>query len=263
MTFDREAFEKYIYPECDRLSFLQGYLAERGVSTSVIPCDDKKHLFVNFNSNQYDHSRKIKTIICHYDRVQGSPGANDNSAANFAIAEFAADLYKSTVPHNIRIFFTDGEELGEGGVQSQGAFGLAELFKKCGIVNDDVFVFDACGRGDVAVLTQAGLKAGIKGDFARNYLSLYTRTQELLKTSCGDKWTTLPVPYSDNAGFLAFGIPAVAITFLPEEEVKEYRQNLLREKNLEKAVMNMHLPSGAFIISSKSAFLVGVIGLEE
>lgn len=186
---------------------------------------------------------KIKTIISHYDRVAGSPGANDNSLANFALADFAATIFKSKTTHNVRIFFTDGEELGAEGVSSQGAFALADLFRKLGIVNDDVYVFDACGRGEVAILARAGLDSKIAGQFKKKFLDLYERTQNLLRKSMPNSWMTLPVPYSDNAGFLACGIPAVAITFLPKDEVSFYYSNLMADKNLEKAVMNCRIDS--------------------
>ncbi|MBQ9207623.1 MAG: M28 family peptidase [Treponema sp.] len=236
--FDSVSFQKYIAADCDRLSFLQNYLSEHGVQTSVISLEGKKHLYVNFPSSAYNPMFKIKTIISHYDRVAGSPGANDNSFANFALADFAADLLKSKKAHNIRIFFTDGEELGEAGVSSQGAFALAELFRKLGITNDDVYVFDACGRGDVAILARAGLDSKVNPQFKKKFVDLYERTQNLLKTAAKNSWMTLPVPYSDNAGFLACGIPAVAITFLPKDEVSFYYKNLMTDKNLEKAVMN-------------------------
>lgn len=244
-NFDSSSFQKYIAPGCDRLSFLQNYLSERGVSSSVIPLGEKKHLYVNFPSSAYNPMFKIKTIISHYDRVAGSPGANDNSFANFALADFAAEIFNSKVSHNIRIFFTDGEELGAEGVSSQGAFALADLFRKLGISSDDVYVFDACGRGDVAILARAGLDTKITGHFKKKFLDLYERTQNLLKKSMPNSWMTLPVPYSDNAGFLACGIPAVAITFLPKEEVSFYYNNLMADKNLEKAVMNCKIEGDA------------------
>jgi len=240
---DVDSFQKYIAPDCDRLSFLQNFLSGQGVETSVIPLNGKKHLYVNFPSRSYNPIFKIKTIISHYDRVEGSPGANDNSAANFALARFAVELSKTQKIHNVRIFFTDGEELGEEGVSSQGAFALAELFRKLGINKDDVYVFDACGRGDVAVLARAGLDAKVSSQFKKRFSDLYERTQNLLREAVPNKWMTLPVPYSDNAGFLACGIPAVAITFLPKEEVGLYYKNLMADKNLEKAVMNCRIDS--------------------
>ena len=242
-TFNSDSFQKYIASDCDRLSFLQNYLSERGVSSSVISLGEKKHLYVNFPSAAYNPMFKIKTIISHYDRVAGSPGANDNSLANFALADFASALCKSRQVHNVRIFFTDGEELGAEGVSSQGAFALADLFRKLGIVNDDVYVFDACGRGEVAILARAGLDSKIVGQFKKKFLDLYERTQNLLRKSMPNSWMTLPVPYSDNAGFLACGIPAVAITFLPKDEVSFYYSNLMADKNLEKAVMNCRIDS--------------------
>ncbi len=240
-------FEEYIEPGCDRLAFLQNYLAQRGVETSIVPIGDRKHLYVIFPSTSYNPLFKIKTLLTHYDRVSGSPGANDNSAANFQIADFAVRLQRASekgAAHNMRIFFTDGEELGENGVSQQGAFGLAELFRKLGITKDDVYVFDSCGRGEVAVLAQAGLSvAGSRGAsaFKKQFFSLFERTQSLLRTACPSSWMTLPVPYSDNAGFLACGIPAVAITLLPKEEATEYLRNLMADKNLEKEVMNCHM----------------------
>lgn len=234
-----EKFKEYISSDCDRLSFLREYLLDNGVKTSVIKLENKKHIYVDFPSQAYNPLFKIKTIISHYDRVPFSPGANDNSFANFAIADFASRLVKNNIPaHNIRIFFTDGEELGEEGVSAQGAFALAELFRKLGIKNDDVYVFDSCGRGDVAVLARAGLDSKSSVKFKKSFLELYQRTVELLKVSSPSSWVTLPVPYSDNAGFLACGIPAVAVTFLPKEEVNAYLKNLMADKKLEKAVMN-------------------------
>ena len=251
-----EEFENYIRPGTDRLAFLQDYLSRRGVSSSVINIEEKKHLYVNFPSRSYNPQFKIKTLISHYDIVEGSPGANDNSAANFALADFAVKVYEKASrgrASNIRIFFTDGEELGEEGVKSQGAFGLAELFRKLGIKNDDVFVFDACGRGTVPVLARAGIDAlagrkdlkKVNPVFVRHFASLFERTQKILQKVSPHNWMTLPVPYSDNAGFLACGIPAVAITFLPEEEASAYYMELMKDKNLEKAVMNARLDEDA------------------
>lgn len=252
MSFLPEEYETYLAPETDRLSFLRDYLSRRGAGTSVIPLAGKKHLYVNFPFSSYNPKFRIKTLISHYDIVSGSPGANDNSSANFALADFAVKVNALALKGkvlNIRMFFTDGEELGEGGVSSQGAFALAELFKKLGIVNDDVFVFDSVGRGTVPVLARAGLDLLLSGrknrDFSRRFAALFERTQNFLREASPKKWMTLPVPYSDNAGFLACGIPAVALTMLPEKEASDYCMELMKDKNLEKKVMNAKLGEDA------------------
>ena len=236
-------FAEYLAGGADRLAFLQRYLADWGVATAVVPLAGRKHLYVNFPTSAYNPLFKIKTVITHYDRVPNSPGANDNSAANLMIADWAGRLLSAIrrgAQPNVRIFFTDGEELGENGVAEQGAFALAELFRKLGITRDDVYVFDACGRGTVAVLAQAGLTALKKAGtgFKKQFASLYQRTEALLRAANPEQWLTLPVPYSDNAGFLACGIPAVAITMLPADEASAYLRCLMKEPQLSGAVMN-------------------------
>ena len=55
---------------------------------------------------------------------------------------------------------------------------------------------------------------------------------------------TLPVSYSDNAGFLVNGIAAVAITMLPKEEASKYMYDLLQVPGLESFVTNKAVPEG-------------------
>lgn len=252
-----EEFEQYVKEGTDRLAFLQDYLARRGVQTSVIPLAGKKHIYVNFPSSSYNPQFKIKTLIAHYDIVSGSPGANDNSSGDFALADFAARVNSLALKGkvcNIRMFFTDGEELGENGVSAQGAFALADLFRRLGIIDDDVYVFDSVGRGTTPVLARAGLSSlsgGMHGGaktgsgFAKKFAALFARAQNMLRSASPNNWMTLPVPYSDNAGFLACGIPAVAITMLKREEATAYYMELMKDKNLEKAVMNARLDDDA------------------
>lgn len=246
MGFLSSEFTTYIAPQTDRCAFIQDWLLKHGVESAVAAIDGKKHILVQFAPNAYDARFKIKTVIAHYDRVEGSPGANDNSAADWQIMNWAAELAVLPAFHNVRIFFTDGEELGwNTGVSGQGAFGIASTFKKLGITNDDVYVFDCCGRGEVPVLSKTVLpkelsESGNGGgaQFVKRFNNLFERTQDLLREASPERWMTLPVPYSDNASFLACGIPAVAITMLPAEEASLYARELLSNKGLEAAVMN-------------------------
>ena len=226
MSFLPDIFETFISPDCNRCQFIINTLAKYGVQSSIVPINDSKHILVKFPMTSYNPMFRIKTIIVHYDRVENSPGANDNSAAVFQVMMWAIRLSKMNTPHNVRIFFTDGEELGSScGVSEQGAFGIASKFRSLGILNDDVYVFDCCGRGDLPVISIAGKGVG-NDSFKKKFDSLVNRTEDLLRTVSPEKWLSLPVPYSDNASFLACGIPAVAITILPSEEATLYLQNL-------------------------------------
>ena len=142
MAFLDEEFNQFIRLDADRVSFIQNYLNGIGLDCPIIQIDGKNHLYPVFPKNQYNALFKIKTIIAHYDRVPNTPGANDNSSSVYSLLRFAERLIARPGIHNIRMIFTDGEELSEGGVASQGAFGLAKLFKKLGITKDDVYVME-------------------------------------------------------------------------------------------------------------------------
>ena len=225
------AFNEFIAPDCDRAAFIQNYLNSAGLETPVLQMEGKNHIYVKFPQNQYNPMFRIKTVIAHYDRI--GIGANDNSAAVFCLMQWAVELSKNYGSsrgsvfsdssnrffHNIRLIFTDGEELGDGGVANQGAFPLAQVFKRLGIKNDDIFVFDCMGRGDVPILTQTKLPKTASRQFVKEFSALEQRARNLLQISSGGKFFCLPCNYSDNASFIANGIPAVAITMLPSTEV--------------------------------------------
>ena len=216
---------------CDRASFIQSWLKEHGVESSALLIDGKKHILVRFASLAYDPRFKLKTVIAHHDRVAGSLGANDNSAAVWQLMEWAVRLSTFRGFHNVRILFTDGEELGQS-VTRQGAFAIAQTFRRLGMTNQDVYVFDACGRGDVPVLSKSGLSSFASDQFKKSFKDLFVRTQSLLKRATG-KLMVLPVPYSDNASFLACAIPAVAVTLLPSAEAELWVNALAADEALE------------------------------
>ena len=213
------AFSDFISPDCDRARFIQDYLKAGGIDSIIIPLEGKNHIYVKFPKTQYNPMFRIKTVIAHYDRI--GIGANDNSAAVFCLMEWARGV---AISHNIRLIFTDGEELGKGGITEQGAFGLAQTFRKLGITNDDVYVFDCMGRGDVPILAQAKIPPNVSTQFLTKYSQLEERTKKILQTCSNGKWFTLPVNYSDNASFIANAIPAVAVTMLPSQEVQQVLQ---------------------------------------
>ena len=212
------AFKEFISPTCDRARFIQAYLKAGGVDSAVMALEGKHHIYVKFPPQQYNPMFRIKTVIAHYDRI--GIGANDNSAAVFCLMEWALH-HAAQFQHNIRLIFTDGEELGAGGITEQGAFPLAQTFRKLGITNDDIYVFDCMGRGDVPILGAAKLPSNVSSRFLTAYSQLEDRTKQILKSVSNGKWFTLPISYSDNASFIANGIPAVVVTMLPSQEVQQ------------------------------------------
>ncbi len=214
------SFNDFIAPDCNRAAFIQNYLKAAGLEAPILQMEGKNHIYVKFPQAQYNPTFRIKTVIAHYDRI--GIGANDNSAAVFCLMQWAAQLSRLVPPlfHNIRLIFTDGEELGAaGGVAEQGAFPLAQVFRRLGITNDDIFVFDCMGRGDVPILTQTILPPKAPTRFVKDFSALEQRAASLLQASANGRWFSLPCNYSDNASFIANGIPAVAITMLPSAEV--------------------------------------------
>lgn len=239
MSFLPEDFLTYIAEETNRADFIQNWLLKNGVNSNRIVIDGKNHILVQFSKEKYNSSFRIKTVIAHHDRVKNSPGANDNSAADWQLMNWAVHLKSKNSFHNVRIIFTDGEELGwNAGIREQGSFGIASTFKRLGLTNNDVYVFDACGRGNVSVLAKNSVPKNAPQDFVKKFNALYLRTQNILSRANPNSWLTLPVPYSDNASFIASGIPAVAITMLPADEASLYVRELMNNKNLEDAVMN-------------------------
>ncbi len=241
MAFLPREFTQFVSKDCKRFLFLQNYLNTLQIPFKTISIDNCKHIILQLPPTTYNRDYKTKTIIAHYDRALSetgeyvTPGANDNSAAVFQLIKLAQKIihnpqnYKTPF-FNIRIILTDGEELGS--AQEQGSFALANLFKKLELQNDDIIVIDACGRGEILALSTIGRSEKASPLFLKKYDSLFDRISKIAKAASRGKFATIPVPYSDNAGFIANGIPAVALTILPQDELHEYQKNLKLDKNL-------------------------------
>ncbi len=248
MDFLPEDFSEFISQNCDRTEFLISRLKKRCIPFTPIKLDGKTHICILFPKTSYSPRFRAKTVIVHYDRAENTPGANDNSAAVYQVLDWAEQLLYSGKVHNIRIILTDGEELG--GMSSsdslnQGAFAIAQMFRKLGVKNNDVFVLDGCGRGNILLVSTAGMNSPGPISFKLELDALFKKTCDIVADAAPGRWIKAPVPYSDNAGFLANGIPAVALTVLPSEEATLYLRNLQRDKNFERLVMTHSVAAGA------------------
>lgn len=241
-------FEKFTALDCDRASFILSYLSEHGVKAVTLPVEGHNHIYIKFPMHQYNPQFRMKCVIAHYDRASGTPGANDNSAAVALMLDWAAKLVRFPSFHNVRLILTDGEECGgvqnmnnalpasKEGVMNQGAFSLAAVFRRLGITAEDVYVFDCVGRGTLPVIAKNDA-VNAPATFRRALVSLEDRTRLLLHKAL-QKHLCLPLPYSDNAGFVAQGIAAVCITMLPEAEAEQYLAALMKEEGLSRFVLN-------------------------
>jgi len=224
--FVESEFLDFIEHPQNRKEFIQKMLNNNGLDAPVLQMDGKNHIYVNFPKAQYSKNKSIKTIIAHYDIFSGSPGANDNSFAVYCILKWAILLHKNyqntQAQHNVRVIFTDGEECGEEGVKSQGAFALAKVFKRLKILNDDIFVFDCMGRGEVPCICDCAIFFQANSLFVKKYRALEQKACNAISKITNGNCFKIKSNYSDNASFLANGIPAVCITMLPFDELQKY-----------------------------------------
>lgn len=234
-------FIDFLQPDCNRKEFIQEKLLSYGINSSSIVIDGKSHIYVDFSKNNYNTRFKIKTLVAHYDRVSSSTGANDNTSGVFALIEAAKRLSTSDFVHNTRIIFTDGEEDGRFGVLEQGAFSLAKRLKELNSIDGEVFVFDCVGRGEVPVISEIEFPKNVDVSFYRKYMNLVSNTNSIISNYSPYNNMILPTSFSDNAGFIANGIPAVLITMLPKDEVANYMSNLKRIPGLKESVLNRKL----------------------
>ncbi|MCL2411551.1 MAG: M28 family metallopeptidase [Treponema sp.] len=240
IPYDR--FFDFIAPNADRYNILLECINSLNLNSAVIPVAGNRHIFV-FPSGQ----KPIRSGVfpfknlspylfsAHYDRVEGSQGANDNSIAVFHLLSSA--LY--FVQHNIdnwMIVFTDKEELEAGeSLEAQGSFSLAEKLKLWGLGKAKVFNFDACGCGNVFVFsttTDHILKSSELPNIKKVRNAIINLRDHALASALSlrlEKVLLAPTPFSDDAGFLRAGMAALTITTLPVKEAALY-EALLRSR---------------------------------
>jgi hypothetical protein len=244
-------FKNFIEQE-DRFNALQYVLRASGIVYSIVQTgavNPASHLFVSpaktdvcnataASSAEIKPADEKKTrpmdakaavvLAAHYDKVSGSPGANDNAASIFILIETIQKLLASGA-ENWLVIFTDKEELSENdGLRDQGAYQLA-LKLKCGpLGNARFFIFDCCGRGDTVIIsTTAGHLLKTENGAGRIHLqkNLLNLRQTAIKKAAEamlERCLLLPTPFSDDAGFLMAGAAAQLITVLPSREASEF-----------------------------------------
>jgi len=234
----------FIAPAADRYAVLLECIETLRLQSAVIPVAGNRHIFI-FPPGQktpraaggiFPFSGMNPVLLsAHYDRVDGSPGANDNSAAVFHLLSAAVTLSRRGIDRWI-IVFTDKEELKAGeSFEAQGSFSLAEKLKSWGLERVRIYNFDACGCG-CAFIFSATTDIILKDNKRPNILNVRKairrlrdhalETARLLRL---DKVLLAPTPFSDDIGFLRAGLAAQTVTTLPLEEAEQY-EALLRSR---------------------------------
>ncbi|MGI5067193.1 M28 family peptidase [Treponema denticola] len=224
-----DLFKAFLKKDLNRCDFISQWLSAHNVPHSIVNLAQKKHIIIKYPAQFYDKNFKMKTLTAHYDRASDTQGANDNSASCFILMNFAKKLCSYTRPHNIKIIFTDGEEAGAAGLKEQGAYTLGTGLKKLKMDEDDIFVFDMCGRGDTLILSRSGIFGRDKAKTKR-LDELHKRAELLAQRACPNQWLSMLTAYSDNAGFIAAGLFAQVITVLPRKEAETLLHCLPKEK---------------------------------
>jgi hypothetical protein len=228
-------FDAFIATGADRYSILTTLLDELGLSYEVRVICGNRHFLVSPDCQSATApataaplAAKTLILVAHYDRVAGSAGANDNSAAVFELLDAAGALQQDEARW-VLIILTDKEELAHGeGIMDQGSYTLAKELRTAGMGEARVFIFDACGTGDTLIISTTAdylMQNETGPGIARTRLlvrRLRTRALETARHLRMDRVKLIPTPFSDDAGFLRAGLAAQTITMLPASEAAAF-----------------------------------------
>lgn len=263
--YDR--FNYFIALKVDRLKTLLTTIEKLSLNSLVLSIAGNHHIFI------FPPKRKIPlplgsalpsmgespyVLVAHYDRVEGSSGANDNSIGVFHLLRAAMLLAQRNLD-NWMIIFTDKEELSSGeSFESQGSFTLAQKFKSWNLEKAKIFNFDACGTGDTFIfsnLTDAVLGNNDRPNILKIKNDMQSLRNHVLKTANLlrlEKYLLAPAPFGDDMGFLRAGFAVQTVTMLPSEEAAQYEEilrknpeftKLLISGEIKKSTERRHLPT--------------------
>lgn len=248
--YDR--FLYFIAPKIDRYKMLLLTIEKLGLNSLVVSVEGNRHIFI-FPPNQRLKREGVVfpfmgqdpyMFVAHYDRVEGSPGANDNSIAVFHLLRAAIVMGQRNIDKWI-IAFTDKEELTAGEhLESQGSYTLAQKLKTWGLEKVKIFNFDACGIGDTFVfstITDLVLGNNDSPNIDKIKKDIYQLRNHVLETAHNlrlDKVLVAPTPCCDDMGFLRASLAAQTITMLPSAEASQFEDVIRKHPEFYKLLIS-------------------------
>lgn len=232
-------FKAFCRPDADRGAALSEGLKAALLTFETVTTGPHRHLQVRGERPARPQPGET-VLIAHYDRVAGSPGANDNGASVLALVDYLRRPRRGAA---LRVVFTDGEELGPHPVPSrQGSYGLATLWGP--LPGLFPVVLDMTGIGDTLVLGHLAeqLIRQVRPEpvptAADDYARLRLKARRWLAACGAGDTVEVDTPFSDDLGLFLAGLPAVQISLLPRKEALAYRRGGV----LPPAWQTMHSP---------------------
>ncbi len=215
-------FDGFLSPLADRSALIAEVLVSAGLTISMLDLQGGRFVVVWPKAVVRDRRYRVKILTAHHDRVPGTPGALDNSAACLQLVNF---LCASTNAFNTLAVFTDREELGGSLPTDQGSYVLGKALAGMGLGSPMVFPIDVTGHGDALVLSRAsgGLLTS-HGDGA-GMAGLVAETESMADMVARMMAGRAPVfravvPFGEDLGFICSGLPALTVTVLPRAEAE-------------------------------------------
>ncbi len=222
-------FIDYLAPGCDRPSVLLAALEAAGIKARLYSIAGARHILAFPKAARRSPAYRGKIITAHHDRVEGTQGALDNSAAALQLVDF---LSREEAAFNTTVIFTDHEELGTALATDQGSYALGKAFSTLGFDAPVLFSLDVCGHGDTLLLSSATdsllhreygmekLAARVDETAAQLLLKLQALAGEGHPEGGRIKARRAKVPFGEDLGFLCAGQASLVLTVLPEEEAE-------------------------------------------
>ncbi|GJM20211.1 MAG: hypothetical protein DHS20C15_01260 [Planctomycetota bacterium] len=178
-------------------------------------------------------SKPLLLLVCHYDSVPASPGADDNGSGTVGLLALARRLAPRNLPVEIGLVFFDGEELGLLGSRRYAqALPDRERERLIGVINLETIAYRDTrpGSQELPPGFELLLDPGDVGDFLAVVgnmasqdladavaLGLTSLPPERLRTVAysgvpGNGWLVPDTRRSDHASFWDIDVPAVMLT---------------------------------------------------